>query len=241
MQIQKHLDKNNLHHAYLIEGEHKEIVPEILEFLENVGIKVRGNPDFCQIHIDNFKIDEALSLRSMSSDKNFTVAKKIFIICASTFSLDAQQALLKMFEEPIANTHFFLIVPDASALLKTLVSRFYIIKTKRGLEDELQQAETFMAMSIQNRINFIKELLAEEEGAEDGADLEASLPSPRSKALKFLNTLEFTLHQKAMSRMPLDTRVFNQIFKVREFLRQPGSSTKSLMESIALTVPPNLP
>ena len=28
----EHLDKDNLHHAYLIEGAHEEIVPEILKF-----------------------------------------------------------------------------------------------------------------------------------------------------------------------------------------------------------------
>ena len=43
------------------------------------------------------------------------------------FSLDAEHALLKIFEEPKKNTHFFLIVPDKNALLPTLVSRFYFI------------------------------------------------------------------------------------------------------------------
>ena len=33
--IIKHLDKENLHHAYLIEGNHLEIVPEILAAIQN--------------------------------------------------------------------------------------------------------------------------------------------------------------------------------------------------------------
>src|SRR3989338_6960570 len=97
--ISKHLDKNNLHHAYLIEGDREKIVPEILQFCESLDIKTSGNPDFCNITIDNFKMEEALNLRSLSNDKGFSLSKKIFIICSNSFSLDAQGTLLKMFEE----------------------------------------------------------------------------------------------------------------------------------------------
>ena len=107
MGILEHFHKNNLHHAYLIEGARDEIVPEILKFFEDIGINILGNPDFINISIDNFKIDEAFDLRAMSTDKSFSATKKIFLICANNFSLDAQNVLLKMFEEPIENTHFF--------------------------------------------------------------------------------------------------------------------------------------
>ena len=242
--ISEYLDKNNLHHAYLIEGAREEIVPEIIKFLKDLGIKTAGNPDFYHITIDNFKIDEAFDLRAMSVNKSFTVAKKVFLICVNSFSLDAQNVLLKMFEEPIENTHFFLVVPDMNILIKTLVSRFYLIRTKTDLEKEYQDAEKFITLPFKSRIDFIKELLTEEDAVptkvgiptEVGKDL--SLDSNRAKALKFLNALEFVLHKK-MSRTVLDTGVnfFEHFFKVREFLRMPGSSTKSLMESIALVTP----
>ena len=74
--ISKHLAKDNLHHAYLIEGAKEEIVPEILAFFESLNIKTSGNPDFSHITIDNFKIDEAFSLRAMSTNKSFSSSKK---------------------------------------------------------------------------------------------------------------------------------------------------------------------
>ena len=178
--LSKHLNKNNLHHAYLIEGNRKEILPEILGFWEELNIKTLGNPDFSQIVIDNFKIDEAFELRAMSTNKGFSTAKKVFIICANTFSLDAQNVLLKMFEEPIENTHFFLVVPDTNSLLKTVVSRFYVISARQparhasqgdaggDLAEETQEAEKFISMPLQRRIDFIRELLVEpEEGVTD--------------------------------------------------------------------------
>jgi len=157
MSVLKHLDEKNLHHAYLIDGARDEIIPEIIKFCESINIKTFGNPDFVHISIDNFKIDEAFELRAMSSNRGFSPTnKKIFLLCANSLSLDAQNVLLKMFEEPIENTHFFLIVPDVNALLKTLVSRFYLIKSEIKSGENFKVAEKFIAMPLQNRIDFLR-------------------------------------------------------------------------------------
>ena len=145
--ILKYLDKNNLHHAYLIEGEHDMIVEEILEFIESLKIKTIGNADVSRISLDSFKVEDARNLRSYAAEKSFSAAKKIFIISVNNFLLEAQNSLLKMFEEPIENTHFFLIVPDVNSLLKTLVSRFYVISARQGLTEEVKEAEKFIGMS----------------------------------------------------------------------------------------------
>ncbi len=197
-------------------------------------------------------------MKIFGSEKGFSLGKKIFLISANNFTLDAQNTLLKMFEEPIENTHFFLIVPDINSLLQTLVSRFYLIKSEAGLEVELKEANKFIALSLNDRINFIKELLADSgvENEEEDEDTEQSTPSgkepSRLKALKFLNALEMVLHHSLKNSSGLTLpgvpggtytiqnsleNCFSQIFKVREFLRMPGSSAKSLMESVALVVP----
>ncbi len=253
MKIKEHLNKENLHHAYLIEGVREEVIPEILAFVESLGVSVVGNPDLYNITTDSFKIEDARNLKAFNVEMSFiSSGKKIFIISANSFLLEAQNTLLKMFEEPIENTHFFLIVPDTDILLKTLVSRFYLIKNSSlPLTGE---AEKFIRMPLRSRVDYIKEMLAE---SEDDDEENVSLDSTRSKAIKFLNALEFTLHKKQISnlmenserrkshpviregsrRQNFSADYFNQIFKVREFLRMPGSSTKSLMESVALVIP----
>jgi hypothetical protein len=253
LDIIKHLDKDNLHHAYLIEGARDEIVPEIIKFLKGLDINTIGNADFVQINLDSFKIEDARNLKFYGTQKGFSSNKKIFIISANNFLLEAQNSLLKMFEEPIENTHFFLIVPDANALLKTLVSRFYLISARSNPEEETKEAEKFIAMPLKNRIDFIKELLIESEEKDEEGNEIVALDSTRSKALKFLNTLESSLHSKFVKNfsgltlpgVPGGTHIiqnslqicFQHFFKVRKFLRMPGSSTKSLMESVALVVP----
>lgn len=239
MNLQKHFDKDSLHHAYLIEGARDEVAPEIIKFLESLKIKTKSNPDLVEISVDSFKMEDARNLKLYGAHKGFSDAqnaKKIFIISANNFLIEAQNTLLKLFEEPIENTYFFIITPDASTILKTLLSRFYLITPRQHLGGELEDAEKFIKMTPKNRLDFIKELLTVEELEDEEGNEIATLDSARSRALKFLNALESVLH-KRMSRTVLDMSVFEHFFKVREFLRMPGSSAKTLMESVALITP----
>ena len=250
--IQNHLDKNNLHHAYLIEGKKEEIIPEIFVFLKTIGVKITDNFDFNQIELDTFKIEDARNIKSQSMERAISSGKKVFLISTNNFLDNAQNTLLKMFEEPIENTLFFLIVPDTAILLLTLLSRFYLIKGDTDLKSEIKQAEEFLKMSLNERILFIKDMVAknkdeaksDEVGSPD-ASTEAFredviVESVRPKAIKFLNALETVLHKKLIRDSGLttiQTNYFYQILKAREYLSVPGSSAKSLMESVALVVP----
>ncbi|MBU0612010.1 hypothetical protein KKA39_01335 [Patescibacteria group bacterium] len=234
-EIKDYLDKNNLHHAYLIEGGRDTIIPQLLDFLKNLGINTFNSPDFQYISVDSFKIEDARNLKSVSFEKGFFSGKKIFLISANNFLLEAQNALLKIFEEPIENTHFFLIVPDINFLLKTFTSRFYVI-TNRGDSAIEKDAEDFLSMRLQDRIDFLKDFLKEREESDENI-VEDSI---RSKAGKFLNTLEIVLHNKFFikeANQDIDFDFFHHLFKVREFLHQPGSPTKTLLESLALAIP----
>ena len=215
--ILDNLDKNNLHHAYLIEGVREEVVPEILSFLKDLGIDIKGS-DFYHITTDSFNVTDARNLKSVGYERSFAAGKKIFIISANSFLLEAQNTLLKIFEEPIEDTHFFVTVPNIDSLLKTLISRFYVIRTKPELEEESKEAENFLKMSIGDRIDFIKNLISTQD--EDGEESESGpvmFDTARLKALKFLNALEYILHQKLfISRKKFYENVdfFNQIFNV---------------------------
>ncbi len=232
------LGKNNLHHAYLVEGEIDITLEAVFEFIKSLGIKTSGNPDVSHIALDSFKVDDARSLKSYALERGFSESKKVFIISANNFLLEAQNSLLKIFEEPIENTHFFVITPDVNVLLPTLVSRFYVIGNEQKKNTDLKEADNFINMPARSRLDFIKNLLIEEDDEDEES---ISIHSPRSKAIHFLNTLELALHNRFFSDVSglnvETTKLFAHFFKVREFLRQPGSSPKTLMESIALMIP----
>ncbi|MES2416199.1 MAG: hypothetical protein V4504_00640 [Patescibacteria group bacterium] len=231
--FKEQLDKDNLHHAYLIEGSREIILPEVLSFLEILDVKTSGNPDFYNVFIDSFKIKDAENLKMLVNQKIFSEeikARKIFIISTNSFLLEAQNSLLKVFEEPTAHTHFFIIVPDVSIFIPTIISRFRVISTKGKNEEYIKIAESFIVMKLSARLDFLKEFLKDKDDEDEIIE-----DSTRAKANRFLDALETVLHAKNISTS--NTDVFDHIFKVRGFLRQPGSSSKMLLESVALLVP----
>lgn len=236
MKIFEHLETDNLHHAYLIEGGREEISLQVLELCERLGVKTSGNPDFYHISIDSLKIDDALYLRTLGSDRSFGGEKKIFVVATNSMSIDAQNVLLKMFEEPIPGTHFFIIVPDANSLLKTLVSRFYFIKHAGKGEDKNTLVKDFISMNLRSRLDFLKDFLTEPDEEDEGGNAVVLEESARSRALNFLNALEGELHSDYQDKL-INPSYFRHFFKVREFLRMPGSSVKSMMESVAIITP----
>lgn len=230
--FKEHLDKNNLHHAYLIEGSREIILPEVLNFLEDIDFKISSNPDFYNVFIDTFKVKDAEDIKSLANQKIFEEGekfKKIFILSTNNFLLEAQNSLLKIFEEPNKNTHFFIIVPDVSIFIPTIVSRFRVIYTKDKNTEYNKMTESFISMKLSARIDFLKDFLKEKDEEEILED------SIRAKANRFLDALEGVLHKKNLSKT--NPEIFNHIFNVRQFLRQPGSSTKMLLESVALVLP----
>ncbi len=226
--IKNHINKNNLHHAYLIQGD-KETISEISNFLkEDFDFNISNNPDFYLEIFDTFKIEDARNLKLKTSNKNFSNdenSKKIFVLYINNFLLEAQNSLLKVFEEPILNTHFFVISPNLSMFIPTLLSRFYVIRKDISLEEN-EIVKNFIKMSKRERINFIKDFLKKEEDEE----IE---DSQKTKVFNFLNDLEFILSRNKN----IDKKLFSKFFEVRKILREVGSSPKMLLENIALQIP----
>src|SRR3989344_2876018 len=144
MSIWSDLSKDNLHHAYLIEGAREEILAGLLDFLKGAGMPIRGNPDFMHLHVDAFKMEDARNLKAYQQEKSFSADKKVFVISANSILLEAQNTLLTVFEEPIPGTHFFVIVPDTHSLIRTLVSRFYVLRQPAGGYEKDKTAEKFL-------------------------------------------------------------------------------------------------
>lgn len=214
----------NLHHAYLIEGDRQENLPLLLGALKNINIKIENNPDFHFLTFDSFKIDDARAIKQRESEKSFVEGKKIFIISAGGFLSEAQNALLKSLEEPKEDTHFFILVDRVNVMIPTLVSRCLVVKNNNQENKYSKKAEVFIKMNLKDRIDFIKSFLAEKKEQEEGDNV-------KNEVLNFLNALEQTLYK---NKSKLNPRIFEHLMNIRGALYQPGSSAKMLFESVAI-------
>lgn len=84
----------------------------------------------------SISIDAVRSLYKRTRSKQ--VGKQVVIIDhAETMGIEAQNAFLKLLEEPSKNVIFILLAPETEALLPTVLSRTQIIALQRVASDEL--------------------------------------------------------------------------------------------------------
>lgn len=223
---------SDLHHSYLFEGDRVLIMDKIRHFCESIlKIKTRGNPDFHIHECDILGIDEGRAIKEIQNNKSFYEGKKIFIIAINGATVEAQNSLLKVFEEPTPDTHFFLIVPSLNFLLPTLKSRLIFVSesvnianTSKIQKDVLE----FISSSLSERIKIVKIL----------ADKVSKDEKTKSDIILFINNIEFQIKEKFKGKkFDMETvGLFSEIDKCRKYLFDRAPSVKMLLEHLAMVI-----
>ena len=226
------------HHAYGIIAD-ISIVAKLLVELENTHkISTRGNPDFHHQHFDNFTIDDARAIKSTHLMRPVgATGKKIFVLSIHSIGHEAQNALLKMLEEPAEYAHFFLIVPSESMLLPTVRSRLRIIyvngeknasRNGSSMVASAQNIEiadlaaTFLKQSRVKRLETIKKIIE---------DITKEKKT-KQYAVEFLNAVQKLIYERGDIRNVAGALHLTEV--VRKYIHDRGAGTKMLLEYVAL-------
>ncbi|MDO8430636.1 MAG: hypothetical protein Q7S72_01430 [Candidatus Taylorbacteria bacterium] len=215
------------HHAYFIHS-FKDSVHKLKEYLKGkFHINHQQNPDFFYEKFETLGIDDSRRIKEIHLSKSFTPeGKRIFIIEASNITHEAQNSLLKIFEEPNEDSHFFLIMPSPHTLLPTLRSRLSIPRLGNEAEqgtEIISKAEQFLKLSKKDKVAFMDEI------AKDISDEKIN----KSNAVEFLAALEVVLYKNNGVKKPEGLKA---ILKAREYMNDRSPSTKQLLEFVALSV-----
>jgi len=209
-------------HAYVVRGA-ADAIHEVERRLEKSGIEIKGNPDVFLKTYTSFSMDDARALRERASLKGTGGNGRVFIIAAPTIPADAQNALLKTFEEPPAGACFFLVVPSPEMLLPTLLSRMQVLEVADSASESPVDVKRFLQATPEKRMEFLKPLL--EKGEDDKRDL--------SGTISFLAGLERALAQK-----PEHNREgLHAVYRARKYITDRGALAKTLLEQTALIIP----
>ena len=143
-----------LSHSYIVYDKPLETAKLIKE---EIGSKL-PKALIIDANYENFLVEEAKSLdreafHSVSKDR-----PKILIISCFGITVQAQNALLKTFEESSKNIHFFFCVPNDIQLLPTLKSRCTLVYMGRSEE---VIGKKFLSMSLEKRFSYIDTLILE--------------------------------------------------------------------------------
>ena len=250
------------HHAYCIIGGVSARAGLISVLEKKHKIKTRGNPDLFDYSYATFTIDDARQIKSLAGTRPVTEAgdpgatasgrgKKIFILQMSGITVEAQNALLKLLEEPPEYAHFFLIIPSAHLLLPTVRSRISVIERDKREEKREMRIEQAAGISMRNNVlkssvnasAFIKMPIPKRlEQVKALMDDISKEKRPKQDAIDFINAIQEAIYSRAHSiadpkgRLSKNAKALEAIETARTYMNDRAPSLKMLLEFVAMSV-----
>lgn len=234
-------------HAFVVEAEAGEGIEIAQAWAEKeLGMQARRNPDLVILRYGLLSVEDARRVVEAAAGAPFTGAHKVLIIVASRAYHEAQNALLKLFEEPPVGTYLFFVLPSLGGLLPTLRSRVQILNPYRdvrrptsdvGRRTSNTSAEGFIKANKEKRSAMIKKIAAHQEGG---------TVSAREEAIAILNGVEAAAYQHRECRgdtlwFPQGvTSLLNDIAVLRTHLYDRSAPVKMILEHLSLVIPKGL-
>jgi DNA polymerase III delta prime subunit len=137
-----------------------------------------------------------------------------FVIQTQQILGEAQNALLKLFEEPSAYVVFYLVLPSDDMLLPTLRSRLMVYAVEGGRDDS-NVCASFLALTYAERLDLIAKML-------------------KSEDAEWIQNLVQGLSEYAHTSQ--NPEVLRDVLMLEKYIYTNGASKKMLLEHIALSV-----
>lgn len=229
------------HHAFVIEADVEEGIEQALSWVQkglglethlSTKLEAGGNPDVVVLRYGLFSVEEARRISEIAMQAPLRGDKKVIIIAATRTNFQAQNALLKLFEEPAPGLHLFLILPTLGGLLSTLRSRVHELKTDVGPPRShiAEEARMFIEATREARTAIIKKLAT-------GKD-EDERRENRDKVIAIVNGIEVAAYRSKNS--PARTALLEDIATLRGYLHDSSAPVKMILEHLSLVIPKNL-
>jgi hypothetical protein len=205
------------HHAVLILDEHrKELSDDLWSLLSSLS---HHHTHFNATVLD---IDTARTIQSWNTSPHNSERKAL--ISFHSITVPAQNALLKVLEEPSPDTSFILVTSSTHSLLPTLLSRVQVVKHEGTKNTEEDNVSLFFSTekTLRMKLPFIQELLqaVDEKDRKDREVVRAYIVSLTQHTHPLL-----TAHHK------------EEILMSANYATDPSSSLKALLEYLSLLLP----
>lgn len=177
----------------------------------------RTSEDVTHVQVEMFGIDDARALTQQSIQRPLKDVKRTFVIITNNVTSEAQNALLKLFEEPPETAEFHLVLPKGGLLLPTLMSRLSLVDDRVLSTIEINEVfDSFMAATYGDRLSMITEYTK----AKDTTKMEL-----------LVRGAEHFVHATKNTSMLKTISFLTTYFGAR------GSSSKMLLEALAVSLP----
>ncbi len=197
------------------ETSHLELIRSYLRVKEGVSLEELGSAsiDIFNQEAESFKIKTVREIVGQLAYANYQNRKRWCVLMHFDLaSIPAQNALLKLLEEPPANTQIILTANNTNKLLPTIISRCHNIL---GVEQESDVPAYFNEAS--QPAQQLREILA---GGHAAAIDAAAGYKDRALALSFMSDLLAYLRSASKLSLEFKTQASSEILKTMEALDQ---------------------
>lgn len=153
--------------------------------------------------------------------------EKIALISFNTIGLEAQNALLKMLEEPRNGVRFILLTSNKKNLIDTVLSRLYTVE-KQLNEEVLTNAENFISTrhDLRMKLPHVIDILSRVEKI-NGRER-------KDKEILRIFILSLVTVLRNINAKP---KYIKETIEVASYVADPSSSGKALLEYLSLLLP----
>ncbi|HQU07654.1 MAG: hypothetical protein B7X04_02000 [Parcubacteria group bacterium 21-54-25] len=229
------------HHAYVVARAGEAGARHALAFLaETYGLSSRANPDVVVRQYGLFSVEDARALSAFATLAPVAGETKALVIVLDRIYHEAQNALLKLLEEPSAGTVIILVVPQFSMLLPTVRSRVISLPSSHAaLVSSVdapisEEAQVFLHATQEKRTTLIKKLVG-------GKDEDARRRG-RDAAIRIVDDIERAVHQAFQheqhpQKRRVLLRVLSDIEILRGYLYDRAAPVRMILEHLSLVMP----
>lgn len=173
--------------------------------------------EYLSVEVERFGIDNTRALVTQASQRPEYSEVQCIVVRTYFITHEAQNALLKILEEPPSSTSFLFILPLDLILLPTLLSRFETAESPESVEELEEQnvLDSFLQLSYKDRLTII-----ETELKKKNANWQRIM---KSDLISYLH-----VHPESRS---------NVLEYIARALLTRGASNKMLLEQMALILP----
>jgi DNA polymerase-3 subunit delta' len=185
-------------------------IADIVQSLPRHSVRVIRNEDDSK---NEFLIEHAR--RAVKEAYISTEQTKYIILCGDAFRVEAQNALLKVLEEPPANIIFLLITLSKNAILPTILSRVQLKyqRTKKNIHEcslnlaKLDLKEVYSFLKQHQRIS-------------------------KAEAKELVESILYTIHSRKIALSSKELEGFSKAMKLLELNSRPINVLTTLMLSL---------
>jgi hypothetical protein len=226
------------HHAYLYAGDRAEGIEAGRAYAADaLGLTGANHPDVAVFEYGLFSVADARRVAGFANQVPLEGDRKLIAIAAGRIFHEAQNALLKLFEEPTEGTTLVLIVPAEGILLPTLLSRLLPLPGGETGKRIPLAARAFLDAAPAEREKLAAKLVARTKSSNEDEKQAARL-----EAVSLVSGLMLAAHEARKSAK--DTRELDLFLRDLDrflpILHERSAPLKLILEHLLIVLPARL-